>query len=54
MLVQEGFAAVLRQTAKSIMDKGGVVRKIENLGAQELPYRMKAHTEWHTQGRQVW
>ena len=35
------------------MDKGGVVRKMENLGEQELPHRMRAHTEWHTHGRYV-
>ena len=50
---QEGFASVLCQTALSIMDKGGVVRKMENLGEQELPHRMRAHTEWHTHGRYV-
>jgi len=33
------------------MEKGGVVRKMENLGEQELPHRMRAHTEWHTHGR---
>ena len=42
---------MLRRTALSIMEKGGVVRKMENLGEQELPYRMRAHAEWHTHGR---
>ena len=51
LLLQEGFASVLRRTALSIMDKGGVVRKMENLGEQELPHRMRAHAEWHTHAR---
>eukprot|EP00795_Rhopilema_esculentum_P017317 gene17317-8895_t len=33
------------------MDNGGVVRKIENLGEQELPYKMRAHAENFTHGR---
>ena len=53
LFLQEGFASVLRRTALSIMDKGGVVRKMENLGEQELPHKMRVHTEWHTHGRYV-
>lgn len=48
---QEGFASVLRRTALFIMEKGGVVKKMENLGEQELPHRMRAHHEWNTHGR---
>ncbi|EDO44022.1 predicted protein [Nematostella vectensis] len=51
VLTKEGFSNILRQTCQSIISKGGVVRKIENLGQQQLPYRMRAHAEWHTQGR---
>ncbi|XP_068698633.1 small ribosomal subunit protein bS6m-like [Montipora foliosa] len=51
VLSKEGYASVLRRTALSIMDRGGVVRKMENLGEQELPHRMRAHTEWHSHGR---
>ncbi|XP_046849056.1 28S ribosomal protein S6, mitochondrial-like [Xenia sp. Carnegie-2017] len=50
-LNNEGLANILRRVAVLVMEKGGVVRKMENLGQQELPYRMKAHNEWHTHGR---
>lgn len=42
---------VLRRTAILVMEKGGVVRKMEYLGEQELPYKMRAHNEWHKHGR---
>ncbi|XP_031555890.1 28S ribosomal protein S6, mitochondrial-like isoform X2 [Actinia tenebrosa] len=51
ILNREGYVNLLRQTCKSIMDKGGVVRKLENLGQQKLPYRMRAHADWHNHGR---
>ena len=35
------------------MDSGGVIRSIENLGEQELPYKMIAHTEKFTHARWV-
>ena len=49
--MQDGFAGVLRRTASWIMDNGGVVRKLENLGEQELPNRMRSHAENFTHGR---
>ncbi|KAJ7321764.1 28S ribosomal protein S6, mitochondrial [Desmophyllum pertusum] len=51
LLAKEGFASVLRRTAQFIMDKGGVVKKMENLGEQELPYRMRSHHQWNSRGR---
>mgnify|MGYP002803445022 CR=1 FL=1 len=50
-LNNEGLANILRRVATLVMEKGGVVRKMENLGQQELPYRMRAHNVWHTYGR---
>ena len=40
----------VEQPCSVILNKGGVVRKMENLGEQELPHRMRAHTEEHTHG----
>jgi len=51
ILNKDGFAGVLRRTASWIMDNGGVVRKLENLGEQELPNRMRSHAENFTHGR---
>ena len=33
-----------------LLNNGGVVSKMENIGEQELPLRMRAHTEEHTHG----
>ena len=50
-LAKDGLQSLLKRTCDFIFDQDGIVRKIENLGEQELPYRMKAHTEWHTHGQ---
>ena len=50
-LTKEPLRDIVRRIANSIFEQDGVIRKIENLGEQELPYRMKAHAEWHTHGR---
>jgi len=50
-LNREGLHTLLKRTCNFIFEQNGIIRKIENLGEQELPYRMKAHTEWHTHGR---
>jgi small subunit ribosomal protein S6 len=36
---------ILKSSAKHILDHKGVVRKFENLGTKQLPYRMKRHQE---------
>lgn len=43
------FKAVIvaRQSIKSIIESGGVVKKIECLGTNTLPYRMKRHQIIH-------
>eukprot|EP00123_Amoebidium_parasiticum_P019346 comp24662_c0_seq1/m.46827 comp24662_c0_seq1/g.46827 ORF comp24662_c0_seq1/g.46827 comp24662_c0_seq1/m.46827 type:complete len:136 (-) comp24662_c0_seq1:542-949(-) len=41
----------LQNTANIIMTKGGVVRKMENLGADKLPHRMRAHLQYHEEGQ---
>ena len=50
-LNREGLHTLLKRTCNFIFEQNGIIRKIENLGEQELPYRMKAHTEWLTHGR---
>eukprot|EP00048_Salpingoeca_helianthica_P016565 m.233023 g.233023 ORF g.233023 m.233023 type:complete len:145 (+) comp18949_c0_seq1:3-437(+) len=44
---------VFHKLAKQITSSGGVVQSIEDQGAASLPYRMRAHVEWHTTGRQT-
>jgi len=38
---QEHIKTLVSQSAKLIMDNGGVVRKIESWGTMQLPQRMK-------------
>ncbi|KAG8686218.1 hypothetical protein FRC08_012681 [Ceratobasidium sp. 394] len=37
-------------TAQHVMNHGGVVRKINNLGTRTLPQRMRSHQQWQTAG----
>ncbi|KAI9594727.1 30S ribosomal protein S6 [Syncephalis fuscata] len=41
---------LLRTSARSILQNGGVVRGFVNLGERELPYRMKRHQLYHHRG----
>lgn len=43
-------AATLRRTVETLMERGAVVRDLENLGERLLPYKMTKHGERHTQG----
>ncbi|XP_022911463.1 small ribosomal subunit protein bS6m isoform X2 [Onthophagus taurus] len=33
----------LKRTANTIFEKGGVIRKIENLGTRDMPHKQSAH-----------
>ncbi|XP_077585925.1 small ribosomal subunit protein bS6m [Stigmatopora nigra] len=43
-------AAALRRTVEALMDRGAVVRDMENLGQRQLPYAMNKHNQKHRQG----
>lgn len=43
-------AAALKRTLEALMDRGAVVRSLENLGERALPYKMSAHSQRHTRG----
>ena len=45
------LADTFKQVATVILKEGAILRSITNLGKKELPYRMKANTEWNTHGR---
>uniref|UniRef100_A0A6M2DKT6 Small ribosomal subunit protein bS6m n=1 Tax=Xenopsylla cheopis TaxID=163159 RepID=A0A6M2DKT6_XENCH len=42
--------STLKRTAESIFEKGGIIRKIDNLGARDLPYKISANGQVHRQG----
>ncbi|XP_076141953.1 small ribosomal subunit protein bS6m [Alosa pseudoharengus] len=43
-------AAALRRTVETLMQRGAIVRDLENLGERRLPYKMSKHNLRHTRG----
>lgn len=41
--------STLRRTADAIFEKGGIIRKLENLGTKPTPYKISAHGLVHRQ-----
>ncbi|PNF37432.1 putative 28S ribosomal protein S6, mitochondrial [Cryptotermes secundus] len=53
MIQWKGFPdllSTLRRSADAIFNKGGIIRKVENLGTRNLPYKMSAHDAVHKKG----
>ena len=44
---------VLRGVCTTMLQQGAVLRRLENLGEKELPYKISAHKERFTHGRFV-
>ncbi|ESO89110.1 hypothetical protein LOTGIDRAFT_229034 [Lottia gigantea] len=44
------LANCLKRTCTYILDRGGVVRQMENLGNKNLPYIISSHGHRHTEG----
>ncbi|KAM5153650.1 small ribosomal subunit protein bS6m [Callospermophilus lateralis] len=44
-------AAALKRTIEALMDKGAIVRNLENLGERVLPYKIFTHSQQHRKGR---
>ncbi|XP_029794871.1 28S ribosomal protein S6, mitochondrial [Suricata suricatta] len=50
VLGQPETAAALKRTLEALMDRGAVVRNLENLGDRALPYKISAHSQRHSRG----
>ncbi|XP_055843017.1 probable 28S ribosomal protein S6, mitochondrial [Episyrphus balteatus] len=44
------IVSVLKRTAECIFDKGGIIRKLENLGSRALPHKISEHGLVHREG----
>lgn len=47
---QPEVVSTLKRTAHKILDNGGIIRKLENLGTRPLPYKISEHGLVHRTG----
>lgn len=51
--MQPELVGTLKRTAEAIFDKGGFIRKIDNLGKQAIPYKIRANNQTHKDAKLV-
>lgn len=49
---QPELAATLKRAAEAIYDRGGIIRKLDNLGFRDLPFKMSMDRVGYRQGNQ--
>ncbi|KAI9318102.1 30S ribosomal protein S6 [Dichotomocladium elegans] len=50
-LAQSNLKDLIRSSATQVLQRGGVVRNLENWGDMKLPHRIKRHQEYFTEGQ---
>ena len=50
---KQELPAALRGVCTTLLQNGAILRKLENLGEKELPYKMSAHKGRFTHGRYI-
>lgn len=50
-ILQNELKPILKRTAQAIFDRGGVIRKINNLGTNTTPYKMSMGGTTYKQAR---
>ncbi|KAJ1531719.1 hypothetical protein ONE63_000385 [Megalurothrips usitatus] len=48
-LAKDKLAEAMKTTAGLIFEEGGIIRKLNNLGLQPTPYKMRSHGQWFKQ-----
>ncbi len=43
-----------KEAAKTVLEEGALLRRFQNLGERQLPFRIRAHEDWHKTGRCVY
>lgn len=49
--IQPEVVSTLKRTAEAIWEKGGIIRKLDNLGSRPLPYKISEHGLVHREGQ---
>ncbi|XP_068931060.1 small ribosomal subunit protein bS6m isoform X3 [Petaurus breviceps papuanus] len=49
-MASQETATALKRTIQALMDKGAIVRNLENLGERALPYKISIHNQRHHRG----
>ncbi|PKC13271.1 hypothetical protein RhiirA5_410825 [Rhizophagus irregularis] len=52
-LMEANFKDLVRNSAKHVLERGGVVRGFENWGEMPLAKRIRRHQVYHTRGQYV-
>lgn len=51
LVLQPEFAQAIKRCCTHILDKGGMIKGMENLGFKPLPYRMSNHGQKFYEGK---